>query len=121
MDRHGNTSLSINPPDPKKAAVTSHGGKQKQSPPTKTKKTKVDAGEPVKKPSDEPGKEGQPTEETVLRGDPTESQTSDVPIARSMDPNEMVGPAGTGELRWLSTDSELAYEVRWRTSAPARR
>ncbi len=118
LDRHGNASLSINPPDPKRAATTSRGGKQKQSPPTKTKKTKVDAGEPVKKPSDELGKEGTPTEKVVVRGDPTESQASDVSIARSMDPNEIVGPAGAGEPRWLSSDSELAYEVRFENLGP---
>lgn len=118
LDRHGNTTLSINPPDPKKAATAGGGDKQKQAPPKKTRKTKVDGDRPAKVPSDKPGKEGEPEDPPPTRGGPDKTETDDIPVIQSADPNEIVGPTGAGRARWVAGEQTLAYEVRFENLGP---
>jgi hypothetical protein len=118
LDRRSNTQMRITPPDPKKAATTGGTQKQKEEPPAKTKKTKVDGDDPEEKPSEKPGKEGEPEESAKVRGEPDDSEESSISTAQSGDPNEIVGPAGVGTPRWVAVEQTLDYEVRFENLGP---
>jgi hypothetical protein len=52
-------------------------------------------------------------------GDEAPLDALDVPVVQSFDPNDIIGPAGSGEERWVPGTEDLTYTVRFENLATA--